>query len=103
MAETSRLLFPSLRFCILNPFFQLNIGANLLQIGAAVARSLATPVAGLLENADRGEPQRRGDAEFRQNEQNFCEAELACPIGAKDISPAVAPKAFGATLGLRPT
>jgi hypothetical protein len=52
-AETSNLLFPSLRFCILNPFFQLNVETNLHHLGMVVACTLATPVVRLLEIADR--------------------------------------------------
>src|SRR5580700_2993791 len=51
MAETSRLLFPSLRFCIIESFLWLNVEASLPHLRAAVARGLATPVAGLLESA----------------------------------------------------
>src|SRR5438128_8607404 len=53
MAETSRLLFASLRFCILNPSFQLNVETNLLHLSEAVARSRARPVVILLGNAGR--------------------------------------------------
>jgi hypothetical protein len=54
MAETSKLLFPSVRFFIFDPLFSFLIQRSrktLLQVGAPVARGLAPPVVGLLESA----------------------------------------------------
>jgi len=55
MAETSKLLFPSLRVFNLNPFSVLNVKVTLLRLGTAVARYLASPVVILLEIAQRTE------------------------------------------------
>ena len=68
MAETSRLLFPSLRFFILNPFLLLNVEANLAHKnmdgheffdvgGDSPLRYIVVPMGGNIEKRLLGECQ----------------------------------------------
>src|ERR1039458_5831661 len=80
-AETSKLLFPSLRFFIFILSLQLNVQATLPRLGTAVAHYLASTVVILRESAgwmrhriqreDATKQRRKGNRETREPHERF--------------------------------
>jgi hypothetical protein len=99
-AETSRLLFPSLRFCILNPFFELNVEANLHRRGVAVALNLARPVVILLESAGR---MRCRNSTQRRQSASRKSADWLASTGQKKLARGLVRWRRAPTPGKRPT
>jgi hypothetical protein len=79
-------------FSIFESFFVLNLETKLHQTDAAVARCLATPVAGLLESADGVNPEIHEPQEIfsariaRITAKDYGRPNFGCAAGATEIS-----------------